>query len=208
MYTNDEDRRAYHRAWRAENKEKVKGYARRSYGKTREKKYEATKAWRKANPEKAKASTKKWRAANRARVNATQQKWLKANPDKAKLRGRNGAYKYKYGITIEGYEVMLAAQGGCCALCGKPPEKPLVVDHDHTTEEVRALLCNRCNLFIGFLEAQWPIQKAIAYLVKYKSASVAAGAGSVAEVLSETFRIGPGRTLDSVADLICAAEAL
>jgi hypothetical protein len=204
--TEDEARRAYHRGWCAENKEKVKGYARRSYEKSREKKYEATRAWRKANPEKAKASTKKWRAANRVRVNAAQQKWLKANPDKAKLRSRNGAYKYKYGMTVEDYDAALAAQGGCCALCGKPPKKRFVVDHDHMTEQFRALLCDRCNLFVGFLEAQGLLQKGLAYIVKHKSA--AAGAGSVAEILSETFRIGPGRTLDSVADLICAAEAM
>lgn len=44
------------------------------------------------------------------------------------------------------YDKMLAAQGGKCAICKRPPKsRRLAVDHDHKTGKVRGLLCFRCN---------------------------------------------------------------
>lgn len=77
----------------------------------------------------------------------------------------------EYGITLADYDVMVKAQDGLCAICGKPPtitlgrESPrregrrqgrprrpqLVVDHDHETGKIRGLLCVHCNRGIGFL---------------------------------------------------------
>lgn len=51
-----------------------------------------------------------------------------------------------YGLTADDYDVLLAAQGGRCAICrARPKSKRLAVDHDHKTGEVRGLLCSRCN---------------------------------------------------------------
>jgi len=63
----------------------------------------------------------------------------------------------KYGVTVDQYNYMLAAQGNVCAVCSSPPEalgrgKTLVVDHDHKTHEVRGILCNSCNHTIGLAE--------------------------------------------------------
>jgi dCMP deaminase len=41
-------------------------------------------------------------------------------------------------------------QGGKCALCGSKEE--LVVDHNHDSMEVRGLLCQSCNMMLGYLE--------------------------------------------------------
>ena len=52
------------------------------------------------------------------------------------------------GITDEGYQALLEAQGGKCAICGNPPKeggRRLHVDHNHRTGKVRGLLCFRCN---------------------------------------------------------------
>ena len=66
---------------------------------------------------------------------------------------RSGHLKRRYGITIEQYDEMFEAQDGVCSLCGLPElGKRLAVDHDHTTGEVRSLLCQQCNCLIGFIE--------------------------------------------------------
>lgn len=62
-----------------------------------------------------------------------------------------------YGITLEQYNELFAAQGGVCAICrqkeinitkeGEP--RMLAVDHDHKTGAIRGLLCTYCNTLIG-----------------------------------------------------------
>jgi hypothetical protein len=56
----------------------------------------------------------------------------------------------RYALTLAQYVELLEAQGGVCAVCGKPPTErtgPLVVDHDHDTLAVDGLVhgspCNR-----------------------------------------------------------------
>lgn len=53
-----------------------------------------------------------------------------------------------FNITVEEYDSILAAQGGVCAICERPPKnlsRRLCVDHDHSTGLVRGLLCSFCN---------------------------------------------------------------
>jgi hypothetical protein len=73
---------------------------------------------------------------------------------------------HKYGLTQAAYEAMDAEQHGLCAVCTVRPCR--VIDHDHTTGVVRALLCSGCNAFVGYLEkdATW-YQRAIAYLERH-----------------------------------------
>ncbi len=63
-------------------------------------------------------------------------------------RVRNTDLQTRYGITLEQYHAMVAAQAGQCAICDKV-EKKLVVDHNHATGQVRGLLCHLCNTMIG-----------------------------------------------------------
>ncbi len=59
-----------------------------------------------------------------------------------------------YGITLADYDRILDDQNNGCAICGKTPEENkqrLAVDHNHTTGEVRGLLCKNCNTAIGLL---------------------------------------------------------
>ena len=73
----------------------------------------------------------------------------------------------QYGITLEQYEAMLAAQNGCCAICRTSPteKRQLHVDHCHATGRVRALLCSPCNTQLGSFEKLR--DQATAYLAKY-----------------------------------------
>lgn len=57
----------------------------------------------------------------------------------------------KYKMSLDDYNMMLAAQEGLCLVCGKKDDI-LCVDHDHETGRVRGLLCNTCNVVLGFLE--------------------------------------------------------
>lgn len=56
-----------------------------------------------------------------------------------------------YNIDNEGYERLQKAQGGTCAIC-KDPERKLVIDHCHTTDLVRGLLCSQCNSALGLFK--------------------------------------------------------
>lgn len=78
---------------------------------------------------------------------------------RASLANRRHLLWKKYGVTIEQYHHMLAAQAGACAICGRrepvgraAPVDPmwLHVDHDHDTGQVRGLLCSLCNTGIGY----------------------------------------------------------
>lgn len=63
--------------------------------------------------------------------------------------------KRRYGITSQEYDDKYAAQKGCCTICGvhqSDVKSALAVDHDHTTGDVRDLLCSACNGGIGNLQ--------------------------------------------------------
>lgn len=53
----------------------------------------------------------------------------------------------KFGITKSEYEAMKAAQGNRCFICKE--NKTLCIDHNHSTGQIRRLLCHTCNLGIG-----------------------------------------------------------
>lgn len=81
--------------------------------------------------------------------------------------GRKAKFKYKYGITIEDYNLMLKKQDFKCAICfeGRSDKRMLDVDHNHKTGVVRGLLCRSCNLAIGQLKDSVEILKnAVLYL--------------------------------------------
>lgn len=73
--------------------------------------------------------------------------------------------KNRYGLSIEGFESLIAIQKGVCAICGAEPNGRLHIDHCHTTGKVRGLLCVKCNLAIGLMNDNTALLlKAIQYL--------------------------------------------
>lgn len=70
-----------------------------------------------------------------------------------KEQARERKLQARYGISTKEYGRILAVQGGCCAVCGRPPKtRRLSVDHDHRLAKqegvrraVRGLLCMACN---------------------------------------------------------------
>lgn len=87
-----------------------------------------------------------------------------------KFYGADAAYERK----------LLVEQNGLCAICEKPEEllrghksRRLSVDHNHTTKELRGLLCGNCNMAVGyFCDDPEIMKKAAAYIEKCKAGNV------------------------------------
>lgn len=78
------------------------------------------------------------------------------SPEAQREKWRNEQLKKRWGLTVEQFESMVAAQGGVCRICQRPEKseykRRLSVDHDHLTGEIRGLLCHMCNTGIGKFE--------------------------------------------------------
>jgi hypothetical protein len=73
---------------------------------------------------------------------------------KGQLAARKSYLKTKYGITLEQHKDMYISQNGCCSICEFPVSyEDIKTDHNHKTGKVRSLLCQRCNIFVGYVEA-------------------------------------------------------
>lgn len=97
----------------------------------------------------------------REKYNKKTREWKSVHGDK---RCQSNSLKRNYGITAPQRDLILTHQGGTCAICGCIPEPPCV-DHDHTTGQVRGILCHSCNMAIGLLKDNPSIlTKAAAYL--------------------------------------------
>lgn len=57
---------------------------------------------------------------------------------------------HRYKMTRAQYDYKLMMQLGGCAICKQPLEK-ITIDHDHRTNQVRDLLCYRCNNVLGLV---------------------------------------------------------
>jgi hypothetical protein len=92
-----------------------------------------------------------WERANITKILARRK--IARNTPEGKLIQREYHLKKFYGLSLADYNKLLEAQGGVCAICGKPPHgkgiKDLDTDHNHTTGEVRKLLCRKCNHGLG-----------------------------------------------------------
>lgn len=124
------------------------------------------------------------------RTKEQQNKYNKTHYNKCKNEGRERSVKHnkdyynnirlsRYGITLEQYNAMVAAQDNKCLICGLEENtvsksgitKVLAVDHCHTTGKVRGLLCYKCNVGIGHLQDSIEVlESAIQYLKAAKSA--------------------------------------
>ena len=86
-------------------------------------------------------------------------------------RVRGYYLKYQYNITSEEYNDMFIEQKGRCATCGTHQNsltRKLCVDHNHDTEEIRSLLCGKCNTAIGLLNDDPALAETISkYLLKF-----------------------------------------
>ena len=73
-----------------------------------------------------------------------------------KLDAKKRMLKHRYRLEYDDYLLMYEQQDGKCKICNTDKElgtvNGLLVDHCHTTNKVRGLLCNRCNSGLGHFE--------------------------------------------------------
>jgi hypothetical protein len=94
---------------------------------------------------------------NSEKVLARKREYLQGRPELV----RNRHLKYRFGMTRDDYDRMLAAQGGVCKVCGTdvPGGRGVEfhVDHDRACcpghrscgKCIRGLLCSPCNVILG-----------------------------------------------------------
>jgi len=84
-----------------------------------------------------------------------------------KFKDHEWMLKSRFGLSKQEYMDILDSQGGVCYICErKPVNRRLAVDHDHSTGNVRGLLCKGCNRdILGHLrDDPAALQRAIDYL--------------------------------------------
>lgn len=81
-------RRAYAKAWREANREKLREQGKAYYEANRERHLEQGRAWHHANRDQALASSRAWHAANREQANANVKAWAAANAEKVRADGQ------------------------------------------------------------------------------------------------------------------------
>lgn len=123
---------------------------------------------------------KAWQARNRDKVNALARRygpgWRAKNKEKCAVYQKRAYVKRKFGLTLEAYERLM--QQSTCDICGKKLGKSTrgkldrrkCLDHCHKTKVVRGVLCNTCNIGLGyFQDSVGRLKAAIAYIEKPRS---------------------------------------
>lgn len=187
-HKDPEAAKAYQAAYRAKRRELAKSRTAEWRDANPGRNAENARRWRQERPEKAAASQKAWREANREKVRLAQREWRERTGynQKRKERGENARQQLRlYGLTLETYAELLAAQGGTCAICqrsnpGMKNAKRLYVDHCHNSERVRGLLCRACNTMLGCVQDDPGLLRAGAsYLERANDSGSLCGAGRV-----------------------------
>jgi len=90
-----------------------------------------------------------------------------------KKSSANTKLKRRFGLTLEQYEEMYKGQNNSCAICGSETSgnnHRLAVDHCHTTNKIRGLLCKMCNVGLGnFVDSPQRLRKAAEYLENFQN---------------------------------------
>ena len=125
-----------------------------------------SRAWEAKNKEAIKRAHKKWRDNNPEKDKAAKIAWRKNNPHKVTELARAHRFR-RYGITEAQYHEMLEAQGYSCAICEFfYNEDELHIDHDHTTKQVRAILCRGCNVALGAIKENVDVLKRMIHYIE------------------------------------------
>ena len=140
----------YMKEYREENKEQIAAYKKEYY---------------EENKEQIAAWNKEYREKNKEQIAAYMKEYMKEYIITPTIRR-----KWRYGISSEDYDAMLEEQDNKCKIClGEFNDQTVTnIDHCHTTNKVRGILCPHCNRGLGqFKEDIKVLTKAINYLEEH-----------------------------------------
>lgn len=113
----------------------------------------------------SKIKTAWYRNKNRTLLNEKRKAHYYKNQKREIIKAREFRKKYpektfatniktRFGLTTKDFDLILKYQKGGCAICGVKTngKKNFCIDHSHTTQKVRGILCSGCNIGLGFYE--------------------------------------------------------
>ena len=104
--------------------------------------------------------TERW---TKEKDDACKRRWRERNPNANKIYH----IRHRYGLSLEDAKQVVSGQFGSCQICGLT--KKLELDHDHTSGQIRGMVCRRCNLMIEALERPMPYRAvALQYLARWR----------------------------------------
>jgi hypothetical protein len=104
-------------------------------------------AYRKENKEEEKAYSREYRKNNKERYNTGRREYWGTGD-----RIMRKDLRKRYNLTLEEFEKLKDAQDNKCGICKNVFTKTPAIDHNHSTGNVRGLLCSNCNTGIGLLK--------------------------------------------------------
>jgi len=129
---------------------------------------ERVRQYRQENPDRVKESNRRRAAAKRAgipkkvpvcpcgsKLPSPKRRYCDPCMAERSTRSKKDSHlRRNRGVTLEWYEKTLLDQKALCAICCDPLDYSTNthVDHDHTTGAVRGLLCNGCNIGLGYFQ--------------------------------------------------------
>jgi Recombination endonuclease VII len=151
-----EQKRLAAKTFREKHKELIKQQNAEQYLKNKEKRIEYAREYYLENKEHLDNLAKLRYERNQQRLSEKAKEFRKNNPVITKARDKQYYFKKTYGITIEQLAEMWEKQNGLCAnsKCLKPltnEKGGFAVDHCHSTNKIRELLCRGCNTSLGNL---------------------------------------------------------
>lgn len=129
--------------------------------------------------EEHRAYFKWWRSLNREDYNKKRLDWANTNRERRTTQARNSYLKNKFDLSIDDFNKLLIDQENKCAICkvgfifvtdqkGRN-RNSADIDHNHSTNIVRGLLCRHCNTGLGlFKESPESLRAAADYIEQWK----------------------------------------
>lgn len=127
-----EKKRDYERRYNTEHREAMNAYRREWHRKQME-----------TNPEYREGKRASARKHNKLRASDPAFQEFKRSAEMSRH------YAKKYGLTWDQIQEMVERQNGRCLICQMDVVDDPCVDHDHSTGEVRGILCRLCNTGLG-----------------------------------------------------------